>query len=198
MHRLSDYSLILANLQTMKQLIMKHVLLYIKVLTLITKNIPPEVRTVSNVFYISLHMYSFRLYWNVWSLMFSSTWLERIPAATESLTYSTGNASARARFVSCCILLRFNSRWKSENEHMWVHPLPCDGLWFFLFFWWLWGEVTMIGKAVSGKITHSLLLFNALTQMTNQDWLFSKTLQEQNLQFWHQEASICDVLFSHC
>lgn len=58
------------------------------------------------------------------------------------------------------------------------------------------GDVAMIGKAVSGD--HSQL---ATVQCLNPNdkprlTFFLKTLQkQQNSQFWHQEASSCDVLF---
>lgn len=51
-------------------------------------------------------------------------------------------------------------------------------------------------EAVLGD--HSqLATIQCLNPNKTQDWL-SQNLQEQNSQFWHQEASSCDLLFSHC
>lgn len=60
------------------------------------------------------------------------------------------------------------------------------------------GDVAMMGKPCRGD--HSQL---ATVQCLNpngkkkQDFSHKTYLQEQNSQFWHQEASSCDVLFSH-
>lgn len=110
--------------------------------------------------------------------------------------------------LSCACVSQSHS-WDTDlaqnNLYMaWLGWLSVSAPWIT---WWVFfclfvcffatpGDVAMIGKAVSGD--HSQL---ATVQCLNPNdkprlTFFLKTLQkQQNSQFWHQEASSCDVLF---